>query len=242
MRVVILTGAGVSAESGLGTFRDKDGIWTRVNLDDVATPEGFARDPDMVHAFYNQRRTDLKTAQPNPAHDALARLESALQARSGAHEDHFAIVTQNIDNLHESAGSKNVVHMHGELTKGLCANCGWSGEWLVDMETATPCPQCADAGIIRPDVVWFGEVPYHMDKIFDLLAQCDLFVSIGTSGNVYPAAAFVSQVRAVGAVTMELNLEPSENAHEFDDAIYGPASEVVPDWVERLLALNTSQR
>lgn len=235
MDIVILTGAGVSAESGLGTFRDKDGIWTRVNLEDVATPEGFARDPAMVQAFYNQRRSDLKTAAPNPAHQALARLERELEARR-PDDNRVLIVTQNIDDLHERAGSKNVLHMHGELYKAFCANCGWRDEWRVDIEVGVPCPQCANAGIIRPDVVWFGEYPYHLEEIYERILLCDLFVSIGTSGNVYPAAGFVNEARRAGALTMELNLEPSENARVFDDAMYGPASEVTPTWVDKVLA------
>ncbi|MBB36505.1 MAG: NAD-dependent protein deacylase [Hirschia sp.] len=241
MQIVILTGAGISAESGLGTFRDKDGIWTRVNLEDVATPEGFARNPDMVHEFYNKRRSDLTTAKANPAHFALARLEQQIGqlAKRPADDSRFTLVTQNIDNLHQQAGSRSVIHMHGELLKGLCTNCDWRGEWSVDMQTDMPCPQCAHDGRIRPDVVWFGEMPYHMDEIFERLHSCDLFVSIGTSGSVYPAAMFVGEAKRAGAMTLELNLEPSENADEFNEGLYGPASEIVPAWVDKMIAASS---
>ncbi|MEM6627754.1 MAG: NAD-dependent deacylase [Pseudomonadota bacterium] len=228
--ILILTGAGVSAESGLGTFRDKDGIWTKHRLEDVATPQGFARNPELVYDFYNKRRRDLQSAEPNAAHFALAKLESAIQAKGGE----FVLVTQNVDDMHEKAGSQNIIHMHGELNSGLCAVCGWRGEWRVDMEAGTPCPNCAHEGLIRPDVVWFGEFPYLMDDIYERLALCDLFVSIGTSGAVYPAADFVREARLAGAHTVELNLEPSENAYVFNDAYYGPATEIVPIWAAKL--------
>ena len=230
--IVILTGAGVSAESGLGTFRDKTGIWTQYDLEDVATPEGFRRNPRLVLDFYNKRRRDMIKSAPNAAHDALARLEQALSQAGGQ----FTLVTQNVDNLHERAGSRSVVHMHCELGSALCANCEWRGEWMVDMEHQTQCPQCGPDGTIRPDVVWFGEMPYHMERIYETLAACDLFVSIGTSGAVYPAADFVREAQEVGARTMELNLEPSANAHVFHSYAYGPASLVVTEWADEIIA------
>lgn len=228
-RIVILTGAGISAESGLGTFRDKDGLWTKYDLEEVATPEGFARNPSLVHEFYNARRQNLIEAQPNPAHHALAKLERA-------HAGRVLIVTQNVDNLHERAGSRNVLHMHGELLKARCENCGQVAEWTGDLALDTPCPACGTPSYLRPHVVWFGEMPFHMDRIALELAACDLFVSIGTSGNVYPAAGFVADVRAAGrARTVELNLEPSEGHSLFQERVYGRASEVVPTFVRRLL-------
>ena len=227
--IVVLTGAGISAESGVDTFRDKDGIWSKVDFREVATPEGFAADPHKVHAFYNQRRAGLNGIEPNAAHFALARLEREF---GGA----FLLVTQNIDHLHERAGSKGLIHMHGELANALCANCGDRRLWEGDLSTDSPCPACQSKGFLRPDVVWFGEMPYHMDRIYAALADCDLFVAIGTSGTVYPAAGFIDEARAAGARTLELNLEPTEGTNRFSDAIHGKATEVVPDWVEKLLA------
>lgn len=227
MKIVILTGAGISAESGLGTFRDEDGLWTRFNLDEVATPEGFAADPDKVHGFYNARRANCRGAKPNAAHDALARLEAAR-----AHQ--VLTVTQNVDDLHERAGSRNVLHMHGRLAGALCDACGHRFEAPDTMATADPCPACA-APSLRPDVVWFGEMPYHMEDIWAALEAADLFVSIGTSGNVDPAAAFVQHAGRAGADTLELNLERSAGAIDFAAGVYGPATEVVPGWVDGLL-------
>ena len=225
--IVILTGAGLSAESGLGTFRGKDGLWTRFNLDEVATPEGFARNPVKVHEFYNLRRGWLKEARPNAAHFALAELERKYKGN-------VLTVTQNIDALHEAAGTRNLIHMHGELGKALCAQCALSLPWVGDLSTETRCPACGETAM-RPDVVWFGEMPREMNRIYDVLGACDLFVSIGTSGAVYPAAGFVAEARAAGAHTVELNLEPSEGASHFAETLYGPATEVVPAYVERLL-------
>ncbi|HZP10678.1 NAD-dependent deacylase, partial [Methyloceanibacter sp.] len=213
--------------SGLGTFRGKDGLWTRFDLDEVATPEGFARNPVKVHEFYNLRRGWLREARPNAAHCALAKLEREFRGN-------VLTVTQNIDALHEAAGTKNLIHMHGELGKALCAECGLSLPWQEDLSVTTPCPSCGEAAM-RPDVVWFGETPREMERIDAALAACDLFVSIGTSGAVYPAAGFVAEARRAGAHTVELNLEPSEGASLFAEALYGPATEVVPAYVERLL-------
>lgn len=229
-RIVILTGAGISRESGLETFRDRDGAWSRVRLEDVARPEGFARDPALVHAFYNARRSGLldPAVQPNPAHLALARLEREWSGD-------VLIVTQNIDDLHERAGSANLLHMHGELLKAFCIHCRVVQPCHGDLSADDHCPHCLRQGGMRPDVVWFGEMPYHMEPIYQALADCDLFVSIGTSGNVYPAAGFVAEARQHGAYAIELNLEPSSGASFFDEAVNGPASVVIPAFVAELL-------
>jgi NAD-dependent deacetylase len=227
--IVILTGAGISAESGVATFRDKDGIWAKVDYRDVATPEGFARDPAKVHDFYNTRRRGMAGVKPNAAHLALARLEREFPGE-------FLLVTQNIDDLHERAGSRKLIHMHGELGKALCAGCGAQREWCGDLSAEVRCVECGDAGGMRPDVVWFGEFPYRMDEIGEALSRADLFVSIGTSGTVYPAAGFVAEAHSAGAETVELNLEPSEGRSLFSQRRYGPATEIVPAFVEGLLA------
>ncbi len=209
-----------------GTFRDKDGLWTQYDLNEVATPEGFARNPALVHEFYNARRANARDAAPNAAHEAVGRL-----MRSG-HE--VMLVTQNVDDLHERGGAEPVVHMHGALAGALCAACGARWAAPEEMSPGDTCPSCGTAAT-RPDIVWFGEMPYHVDEIFEALAAADLFVAIGTSGNVYPAAGFVLEARAAGARTLELNLEPSETISAFDDARFGPATEVVPAWVDELL-------
>jgi NAD-dependent protein deacetylase/lipoamidase len=227
--IVVLTGAGLSAESGLSTFRDKDGIWSRYDYRDVATPQGFARNPVLVHDFYNQRRRGHEGIVPNAAHYALARLEQE-------HAGEVVIVTQNIDALHEAAGSENLIHMHGELLKALCATCGARQPCTEDLSLTSHCPACGESGGMRPDVVWFGELPYHMERIAEHLAAADLFISIGTSGNVYPAAGFVAEAHAHGAHTVELNLEPSEGASFFAEAIHGSATEIVPAYVDTLLS------
>lgn len=231
MKIVILTGAGISKESGLDTFRDVGGIWSQVRLEDVATPEAFQRDPDKVWAFYNARRRQLIGAdvRPNPAHEALAKLEA-----DGRHE--ILLVTQNIDDLHERAGSRNIRHMHGALLEARCLATGQVLEWRDDMDRETVSPASGKAGDLRPNVVWFGEIPLHMDEILAALDDCDLFVSIGTSGNVYPAAGFVAEAAAAGADTLEINLEESVGARLFRSGRYGPASEEVPRWVEEILA------
>ena len=231
--IVVLTGAGISKESGLDTFRDKDGIWAQVNVEDVATFTGFRRDPDKVHAFYNARRRNLTESgvEPNPAHFALARLEREWPGG-------VFLVTQNIDDLHERAGSGRVLHMHGELTKVRCVDCDSPFVWEQDLGVSTLCPECGRPGVLRPQVVWFGEVPLDMEEIMEALSGCGLFVSIGTSGSVYPAAGFVTSVRRIGiAHTVELNLEPSEAATMFAETRYGPASTLVPAFVDELLAL-----
>jgi NAD-dependent deacetylase len=234
MRIFMVAGAGVSAESGLGTFRDKNdsGIWARFDPMKLATPEAFARDPLEVHAFYNARRRKLITASPNAAHFALARLETALAESRGE----LTLVTQNIDDLHERAGSKRVIHVHGELLKARCTACEAVSPWREDLGLGDHCLTCGGIGVLRPHVVWFGEMPLEMDEIYAALRKADLFVAIGTSGSVYPAAGFVSEARAVGIRTCEINLEPSDNARQFDERRYGPASEAVPAWVDDVLA------
>ncbi len=230
--IVVLTGAGISKESGLETFRDADGIWSKVRIEDVATPEAFARDPARVHAFYNARRQGLLNAnvQPNPAHVALARLERDWPGG-------VLIVTQNIDDLHERAGSANLIHMHGELLKSRCEECGDITECRHDLSIALKCLSCGRDGGLRPHVVWFGEMPLSMDEIEQALARAGLFMSIGTSGNVYPAAGFVEVVRHYGrGHSVELNLEPSVGATSFAETRYGPAGDVVPAYVDELLS------
>ena len=223
MKVVVLTGAGISAESGVPTFRDADGLWEGHRVEDVATPEAYDAQPMVVHRFYDARRTALAAVEPNPAHLALGRLEEHLG-------DDLLLVTQNIDDLHERGGSTRVLHMHGELQSALCRGCRSRVRWTGDLGDFPPCPRCGVAEL-RPDVVWFGEIPYGMDEIQDALAVTDLFVSIGTSGAVYPAAGFVQYAAVHGARTLELNLLPSEGAHLFDESRHGPAGVLVPEWV-----------
>jgi NAD-dependent deacetylase len=227
-RIVILTGAGISAESGVPTFRGPDGLWEGHRLEDVATPAAFRRDPALVQRFYNARRAALATVEPNAAHRALARLDAEWPGD-------FLLVTQNVDDLHERGGSQRLVHMHGELQRALCTACGAAPGWRGDLSIETACPRCQRPAL-RPDIVWFGEMPYHMPEIERAIAACDLFVSIGTSGAVYPAAGFVSQARAAGARTLEINLDPSAGTPLFDEARHGPAGTLVPAFVDALLA------
>lgn len=225
MRIVVLTGAGISAESGLATFRDAGGLWEGHRPEDVATPEAFAADRALVQRFYDARRVELGTVAPNPAHEALARL--------GRHVgEGLVLVTQNVDDLHERAGSSGVIHMHGELLRARCEACGGQPAWDGPLVDEPACPICGVAAL-RPDVVWFGELPYQMELIEAELQRCDLFVAIGTSGQVYPAAGFVERARRHGARTVELNLEPTES--RFDESIAGPAGQTVPIWVDRIL-------
>ena len=230
--IVILTGAGISKESGLETFRDADGIWSKVRIEDVATPEAFERDPDRVHEFYNHRRKSFTAGNvtPNAAHDALARLEKEWPGD-------VLVVTQNIDDLHERAGSQNLIHMHGELLKARCEHCRRVVGWTAPLSRDTHCRHCGQSHGMRPHVVWFGEMPLEMDRIMRALSRCALFVSIGTSGNVYPAAGFVQEAKYAGdAFTIELNLEPSEGVSSFHEAQHGKATEIVPAFVEELLS------
>jgi NAD-dependent deacetylase len=225
--IVILTGAGISAESGLRTFRADDGLWENHRVEDVASPEGFRRDPELVQRFYDARRENILAARPNAAHEALARLDEAWDGE-------LLIVTQNIDDLHERAGAKRVLHMHGEGLSAWCLACGARHRWTGTLLDQPPCPACGQAAL-RPDIVWFGEMPYQMERIFAAIARADLFVSIGTSGAVYPAAGFVRQSKSAGTLTLELNLERSQGSRWFDESRLGPASELVPAWVEEVL-------
>ncbi|MDO6543434.1 Sir2 family NAD+-dependent deacetylase [Photobacterium sanguinicancri] len=228
--IVVLTGAGISAESGIRTFRDQDGLWESHRIEDVATPEGYKRDPVMVQNFYNLRRQQLEsgTVSPNAAHLALAELEAKLDGK-------VTIVTQNIDNLHEAAGSKNIIHMHGELLKAQCSQTGQSIDWTGNITLDDHCHCCQIPAPMRPNVVWFGEMPIGMGAIHEALLEADLFISVGTSGAVYPAAGFVHEAAMHGAHTVELNLEPSDVESEFAEKRYGPASELVPKFVAELL-------
>lgn len=226
--IVVLTGAGVSAESGLATFRGPDGLWEGHRVEDVATPEAFRRDPGLVQAFYDARRARLSSVEPNAAHRALARLDSEWPGG-------LLIVTQNVDDLHERAGAKRLLHMHGELRSAWCLACDSRLRWEADLGDSPPCPSCAEPGRLRPDIVWFGEMPYEMERIDRALMDSDLFVSVGTSGAVYPAAGFVQTARYAGARTLELNLEPSLGSMYFDETRTGPAGTLVPAWVEEML-------
>ena len=222
-RIVVLTGAGLSAESGLATFRDSGGLWERHRIEDVATPEAFARDPDLVLRFYDMRRAAAADSRPNPAHLALARL---------SRQPGVTLITQNVDALLDAAGAQDVIHMHGRLDRALCAACGHRWAAPAVMPRGLPCPECGRPAA-RPDIVWFGEMPYHMDRIEAALDEAELFAAIGTSGNVYPAAGFVDLAREMGAATVELNLAPTAPAR-FDRHIDGPASRSVPAWVDSL--------
>jgi NAD-dependent deacetylase len=227
VKVVVLTGAGISAESGLPTFRDSEGLWEGHDPMQVATPEAFEDDPALVQRFYDERRAALARVEPNAAHHALARLEEALG-------DDLLLVTQNVDDLHERGGSRRVLHMHGRLRAAWCTACDARHEWTGTLRDAPPCPACGMRAL-RPDIVWFGEMPYGMDEIHDALWEADLFVSIGTSGAVYPAAAFVQYAVASGADTLELNLQPSDGVADFRHSRLGPATELVPRWVDALV-------
>lgn len=226
--IVILTGAGISAESGLATFRGPGGLWEGHRVEDICTPQALARDPDLVHQFYDLRRDALERVEPNPAHLALVELSRQWRGE-------FLLITQNVDDLQERAGSADVLHMHGELRSALCAACGHRLPWRGSLPPGSRCPHC-DASALRPDIVFFGEIPYEMERIEDALSRADLFVSIGTSGAVYPAAGFVRMARAMGAETLELNLDQSEGSHWFSESRLGPASKLVPEWVSEILA------
>jgi NAD-dependent deacetylase len=230
--IVVLTGAGISAESGLATFRGPDGLWEGHRVEDVCTPEALARDPATVHRFYDERRFALSRVEPNAAHRALARLDAEWAGD-------LLIVTQNVDDLHERAGARRLIHMHGELLSALCASCGACEARHDSLVPDSACAACGSPAL-RPDIVFFGEMPYAMDRIERALAVADLFVSIGTSGAVYPAAGFVQAARYAGARTLELNLDPSAGSASFDETRLGPASELVPAWVDELLEPNTA--
>ena len=227
--IVILTGAGVSAESGVATFRGPDGLWEGHRVEDVATPEAFAHDPDLVQNFYDERRAKLKSVEPNAAHRALARLDAKWAGD-------LLLVTQNVDDLHDRAGSERLLHMHGELNSAWCLACDARSPFDGLMSEGPACPRCSQSGQLRPDIVWFGEMPYQMERIERALTECDLFVSIGTSGAVYPAAGFVQSARHYGARTLEMNLDPSEGSYFFHESRMGKAGELVPGWVEEILS------
>jgi NAD-dependent deacetylase len=226
--IVVLTGAGISAESGLATFRGPDGLWEGHRVEDVATPQAFRRDPALVQAFYDARREKLASVEPNAAHRALARLDAEWSGE-------LLIVTQNVDDLHERAGAQRLLHMHGELKSAWCLACDARLPWESELSSGPPCPACGEAGRLRPDIVWFGEMPYEMERIDRALLDSDLFVSVGTSGAVYPAAGFVQTARYAGAHTLELNLEPSLGSVYFEQARTGPAGVLVPEWVDEVL-------
>ncbi|WP_166037395.1 NAD-dependent deacylase [Sphingosinicella sp. YJ22] len=229
--IVILTGAGISAESGVATFRGPDGLWEGHRVEDVATPEGFARDPALVQRFYDARRARLHEVEPNAAHAALARLDKEWKGG-------LLIVTQNVDDLHERAGASRLLHMHGELKSAWCRACDARSPWQGELANGPDCPTCGVAGKLRPDIVWFGEMPYEMERIDRALMEADLFVSIGTSGAVYPAAGYVQTARYCGARTLEMNLDPRQGSIFFHETRIGKAGELVPAWVEEVLAAN----
>ncbi len=236
--IVILTGAGVSAESGIGTFRDSGGLWEQHRVEDVATPEAFARDPELVLRFYDMRRAQTQASAPNAAHLALARLQRDWPGKSGGQ---VLLVTQNVDDLHERAAQiegvpdADVLHMHGEHLSAWCTACDARHRWSAPLIDRPACPSCA-APALRPDIVWFGEMPYRLDEILGAIEETDMFVSIGTSGAVYPAAGFVRTAAELGAWTLELNLEASQGTDWFDEARHGPATRIVPAWVEGMLS------
>ncbi len=234
--IMILTGAGISAESGIDTFRSAGGLWEKHRVEDVATPQAFVRDPDLVLRFYDMRRAAIQAAQPNAAHFALGRLVREWPQVSGGGS--VTIVTQNVDDLHErgGVGEADLIHMHGTHLTAWCLACDARPAWRTPLIGRPACPMCDSAGTLRPDIVWFGEMPYRMDDINAVLTRADLFVSIGTSGAVYPAGGYVRRARADGIRTLELNLEPSKGSASFDEARYGPATEVVTAWVEEMLA------
>ncbi len=230
-KIVILTGAGISAESGIKTFRDPDGLWEGHRPEEVATPEAFRRDPEMVYRFYNARRNRLQSGriEPNPAHLALVRLEQAIG-------DSFLLVTQNVDNLHERAGTKRIIHMHGELMKKRCQYCSTISTYDRDLTTEDQCSSCGETGGMRPHIVWFGEMPFELDRIWSEVADCEVFAAIGTSGVVEPAASLVHEARRTGADTFCFSLDSPENRGAFDNFIEGKAGETVPPWVDQFIA------
>ncbi|MCW1921803.1 NAD-dependent deacylase [Luteolibacter arcticus] len=235
MKVVVLTGAGVSAESGVPTFRGSDGLWEGHRVEEVASPRGFARDPQLVHTFYNGRRRKVLEVEPNAAHRALAKLGRARGVE-------LTLVTQNIDDLHERAGSQEVLHMHGELLKARCNRCGAVMPCREDLSRASICTACGGIDCLRPHVVWFGEIPFGLDEIAAAISSADRFVAIGTSGRVYPAASFVSWARECGVPTLELNLEESAASGVFHESRRGPAGELVPAWVEEVISAVKERR
>jgi len=226
--IVILTGAGISAESGLATFRSSNGLWNNHRVEDVATVEAFARNPEYVHEFYNELKQELIRAVPNPAHLALAKLQQNYPAP-------VTIVTQNVDTLHEKAGNKNIFHIHGQINQAVCLNCGYIMQTWGEIDTQTICEHCGASGMMKPNIVFFGENLLYMDKVDKLLKMCDLFISVGTSGVVYPAAGFVQVAKLCGAKTIELNAETTSNNFMFDEHIIGKAGTTLPNFVQSLI-------
>lgn len=226
--IVILTGAGISAESGLATFRSENGLWNNHKVEDVATIEAYWRNPDYVHDFYNQMRPELFNAKPNAAHLAITKLQEKYNSN-------INVITQNIDTLHEKAGNKNVWHIHGQINQIVCMNCGHVFETWGDVSSEDSCPHCGISAMLKPNIVFFGENLLYMDKVDELLQTCDLFISVGTSGVVYPAAGFVQVAKFAGADTIEVNLEETSNNYLFDRHIYGKAGEVLPQLVQELI-------
>jgi NAD-dependent deacetylase len=229
--IMVITGAGISAESGIPTFRDADGLWENHNVDDVATPEGFKKNPELVHRFYNQRRANLQNPaiQPNDAHRAVARLQQEWKGK-------VHLVTQNVDNLHERGGSKALIHVHGELLKARCQLCDWNDVWTADLGTEVPCPDCGMTGAMRPDVVWFGEMAPRYEDLYDVFAASAIMICIGTSGQVLPTGRFAQTFRKNGGATIQSNLNETFDSDEFDVLVEGPATKAVPHLVDRLLS------
>lgn len=227
--IVFLTGAGISAESGLSTFRSENGLWNNHRVEDVATIEAYLRNPDYVHQFYNDMRPELFKAQPNMAHLAITTLQQQYTGE-------INIITQNVDTLHEKAGNRNIYHIHGQINQIVCMNCGHISETWSDISSEDVCERCGISGMLKPNIVFFGENLLYMDKVYNLLHKCDLFISVGTSGVVYPAAGFVQTAKIFGADTIELNMEQTSNNHLFDRHIYGPAGTTLPQFVDELLA------
>ena len=227
--IFILTGAGISKESGLDTFRDHEGLWANHKVEDVATPEAFQKNPKLVQKFYNKRRSELKKVEPNEAHQALAKLEKDWPGK-------VVLVTQNVDDLHERAGHKNIIHMHGQLLEARCTETGKVYPWSEDITMKDACPSCGKKGTLRPNIVWFGEMPFDMDLIFEALDECDHFLSIGTSGSVYPAGGFAQHVHMRSTPKLyEFNVGESEISHMFTEKHVGPATQTVPTFVNNLL-------
>lgn len=226
--IVILTGAGISAESGLATFRASNGLWNNHKVEDVATIEAFERNPAYIHEFYNDLKKELAAAKPNAAHLAITRLQQEYPAD-------ISVITQNVDTLHEKAGNQNIYHIHGQINQAVCLNCGHVLETFGDVDTETVCPQCQVSGMMKPNIVFFGENLLCMDEVDTLLRKCDLFLSVGTSGVVFPAAAFVQTAKYYGAQTFEFNLEPTSNNFYFDKHIFGPAGTTLPAFVDEMI-------
>ncbi len=229
--VILLTGAGISVESGIPIHKDSDEVWTRKEMENFFRPDTFRKNPDTVHDFYNQRRQDLKEIQPNKTHFHIAYLQEQLLGS----RTKLTIITKNVDDLHEKAGATDVIHILGELNAAMCTICNIRTKCLGDLNTEASCTHCKSKKSMRPDIVWTGETPHHMDKVQTAFTECDLFVSIGTSGMDHPATDFVDLANKTGAVTVELDQKPSANATSFDHTNYGPTSTIVPFWIDTFI-------